>query len=381
MRLLLLIGIVGLFFIVPLILTIINIVNVFKKKPIKENLIDALIVVLGSVFTSLLYYMEYSSKKDYFDSYTVIKYELSTESIPLHLPIASWGIETIIIFAIIALISYVILRIWKLELSPLAIVINMSGVLIGCILSFVWIIQFSKNLNIWSTSYLCLFPLNYIICSYRIIRELVSNYTSKEMKMHKNKFLNKCNVILNNSKNWPVIAFILILPIIMIILGILILLGQEPDNIIKAFTETSDWTLSKKVGAPPVFVEPTHDGHYLCTVALKGHEKLVKPLRYGIRHNHTIIVNRQLCIANAFEDLIQEKWPKFHKFVRYIYDKYGYPISKHINTAISADLIYLLMKPLEHIFLLFLYLFDKKPENRISVQYLPKIYKDFARNI
>ena len=36
------------------------------------------------------------------------------------------------------------------------------------------------------------------------------------------------------------------------------------------------------------------------------------------------MVNRQLCIANAFEDLIQEKTPRFHHFVRYIYDKYGY---------------------------------------------------------
>ena len=75
----------------------------------------------------------------------------------------------------------------------------------------------------------------------------------------------------------------------------------------------------------------------------------------------------------AFEQLIQEKTPKFHHFIRGIYDKYGYPISKHINTPIQADITYLIMKPLEWIFLIVLYLFDKKPENRISMQYMPNI--------
>lgn len=80
--------------------------------------------------------------------------------------------------------------------------------------------------------------------------------------------------------------------------------------------------------------------------------------------------NRQLCVANAFEDLIQEKTPRFHHFVRYIYDKYGYPISKHINTATKADITYIVMKPLEWVFLAILYMFDIKPENRIATQYV-----------
>ena len=55
-----------------------------------------------------------------------------------------------------------------------------------------------------------------------------------------------------------------------------------------------------------------------------------------------------------------------------IYDKYGYPLSKHINTAFQADITYILMKPLEWIFLLVLYIFDEKPENRIATQYIGK---------
>lgn len=92
----------------------------------------------------------------------------------------------------------------------------------------------------------------------------------------------------------------------------------------------------------------------------------------GIRRGEKIVVNRQLCIANAFEDLIQERTPKFHHFIRHIYDKYGYPLSKHINNEIEADITYLIMKPLEWIFLIVLYLFDEKPENRIATQYIGK---------
>ncbi|MGL5592583.1 MAG: DUF6688 family protein, partial [Cetobacterium sp.] len=79
--------------------------------------------------------------------------------------------------------------------------------------------------------------------------------------------------------------------------------------------------------------------------------------------------NRFLCIANAFEQLIQERFPAFHKIIRGSCDKIGYPISRHINSKYSADLIYFLMKPLEWFFLVVLYTFDIKPENRIAVQY------------
>ena len=160
-------------------------------------------------------------------------------------------------------------------------------------------------------------------------------------------------------------------PIIIILTCVLIIFGQRPDEAIRAFLETSDWALSTKISPPDI----TYDAHYLCTVSLRGHKEIVKPLRIGIRHGEKIIVNRQLCIANAFEDYIKEKLPKTHRFIRYIYDKYGYPLSKHINTKLQADITYILMKPLEWIFIIFLYTFDIKPENRIKTQYIGKKIK------
>ncbi len=47
-------------------------------------------------------------------------------------------------------------------------------------------------------------------------------------------------------------------------------------------------------------------------------------------------------------------------------------ISIQTNTAIQADITYIIMKPLEWLFLAILYLFDEKPENRIATQYIGK---------
>ena len=172
-------------------------------------------------------------------------------------------------------------------------------------------------------------------------------------------------ILLNNTSNWPWIAFLTAIPLLGIIVAVLLLFGQEPDSLIKAWTETADWNMSQKV-APQNIVR---DEHYLCTVAAGGHGAIVKPIRTGKRHGHRVIVNRQLCIANAFEQLLEERAPNFHRFVRASYDKIGYPIAKHIQSPYIADATYFIMKPLEWIFLFSLYLFDIKPENRIAVQY------------
>ena len=81
-------------------------------------------------------------------------------------------------------------------------------------------------------------------------------------------------------------------------------------------------------------------GHYLCTVAAGGHKEIVKPIRLGRRGKKYIVVNRQLFIANAFEQIIEEKAPRFHYVVRSFYDKYGYPVAKHINSKYAADFVY-----------------------------------------
>ena len=64
--------------------------------------------------------------------------------------------------------------------------------------------------------------------------------------------------------------------------------------------------------------------------------------------------------------------PNLHRNVRNFYDRYGFPVAKMIRSPNIADVIYIMMKPLEWIFLAVIYMTDVKPENRIAVQYLPK---------
>lgn len=361
-------GIGFVFLIIPLILTLFNIINLFKKKKIKENIIDVLTFGLGIGLTGFLYLA--SDFRDYTEALRIGGLEIDK-----HAPIASWSMPTVLAIFILGLVSYFLIRRKKLNLPPLIVVCAMSGIIICSIYMIIFMIQitvtdlFTRYL-FYGIPYLLLFPINYILCSIRAVIEIIQIYKEKNLKAKEfeNKFLNKCSQIIYDTDNWTILAVVLSIPLTAILICILVLFGQRPDEAIRAFLETSDWNLSQKVSPPSV----EYDAHYLCTVAVSGHESIVKPTRVGIRRGQKIIVNRQLCIANAFEDLIQEKVPRFHHFIRYIYDKYGFPLAKHIKTSTQADITYILMKPLEWIFLIVLYVCDKKPENRIATQYIGK---------
>jgi hypothetical protein len=197
------------------------------------------------------------------------------------------------------------------------------------------------------------------------------DYSVKTEFSPKNSFEHIAWKILNFQPilKFPIIL-VLCLPILVILSAILLLVGQKPDSIIRAFTDTYKHGLSQW----DYKCENVHCGaHYLCSVAANGHSKIVKPQRRGIRNGHHIICNRQLLISNAFEDLIQEKLPFLHKLIRRQYNKVGKFIHRYyniFNNKIVSDFVYILMKPLEWFFLLTLYTFDRKPENRIAKQYI-----------
>ncbi|MBC7935098.1 MAG: hypothetical protein H7Y86_07040 [Rhizobacter sp.] len=164
--------------------------------------------------------------------------------------------------------------------------------------------------------------------------------------------------------------FVLCLPLLSIITAFLMIFGQKPDSAIRAFTDTYRQGFSE---LDHLCDNVACGGHYLCSVAAKGHKKLVKPRRLGLRNGQLITCNRQLLIANAFEDMLQEKFPALHRYIRNRYNKVGNYIHKYyhfFNIKIVSDFTYILMKPAEWIFLLALYCVDEKPENRIEKQYL-----------
>jgi hypothetical protein len=155
--------------------------------------------------------------------------------------------------------------------------------------------------------------------------------------------LNRLNNLMANTQWQPLWMILMALPVFLLVMLVLVAFGQAPDAITKVFTETTTWHFSTK-SHPPLI---DHHGHYLCTVAACGDAEIVKPLGWGQRHGYPILVNRQLQIANAFEELIQDKSPGLHRIIRSLYDRYGYPLSTKITSSKHSNLTYWLMKPLE----------------------------------
>lgn len=283
-----------------------------------------------------------------------------------HALIWSGAYPTFFTFAALTLLALIIYSYRDANsLSPLANIFCISGILGGVVLLLV----FDNQLQVASfhTLFLLIYSINLLWVRIKEWQEDRTEIT------YENRLLQYFHQLLNKSRNWPWLAVLLALPTLALVVLILMLFGQQPDSMIKAWTNTADWAFSQKIPPQNLII----DEHYLCTVAAGGHEKVVKPQRMGIRHGHPVVVNRQLCIANAFEQVLEEKTPRFHRFLRRNYDRYGYPFAKHIKKKWAMDLIYYLMKPLEWIFLLVLYLVDRKPENRIAMQYIQPIPEDF----
>ncbi len=168
------------------------------------------------------------------------------------------------------------------------------------------------------------------------------------------------------------IVIVLCLPFVFLVTSFLMLFGQKPDSIILAFTQTYHHGFSQ---LDYLCANANCGGHYLCSVAAKGHKKIVRPQRLGVRNNQLILCNRQLLVSNAFEELLEERLPGIHRLIRRNYNKVGNVIHRYyylFEIKLISDIIYILMKPLEWVFLLVLYMFDTKPENRIAIQYISK---------
>ena len=78
----------------------------------------------------------------------------------------------------------------------------------------------------------------------------------------------------------------------------------------------------------------------------------------------------QLAVANAFEDLLHSRWPRFGRLARATYDRLGLPVSRYITRPWMADAVFLAMKPFEWAFYATLLVLDRDdPERRIDRMY------------
>jgi hypothetical protein len=321
-----------------------------RRFKIKVRVLECVGMLIGFLFTALILLL-LTTMEDYNSAIHLGDY---------HSPIWLRTIPTLLLLWGIALLGYFVLTFTNAaKTPPLLTALSIAALYIGAFECVMFCIQtFGNEFAV----YLWLYPINLIIIYGRLIREKAYELKMRSTDAPQSGVWGWINRSLSG-KWFPLWALLLAFPLLGVAIIVSLLFGQRPDDFIKAFTETADWTLSQKI-APP-----SSGGHYLCTVAAQGHKQLVHPHRMGIRHGRNIVVNRQLCVANAFEQILEERTPKLHKMVRYVYDHCGFSLSQHIKTKAAADIVYIVMKPLEWFFLLVLYLTTVNTEERIERQY------------
>lgn len=284
-----------------------NICNLFCSKKKKERLTDFVTIILGLIYSLALISIPLNiskpNKADYNDA--IYTYQLHN---PFH---SEYGI-TIALILFLAYAGLMILCYFNPEkLSPLISAISTAMTIIGIIVAAFVFVQLSYNFTVIHLM-LYLYYFNIIIIAARRIKFHISEQVrliNERQTVFRHKFTYNLYSLMSTISKMTSFSFLMIFPIAAILEIIFIILGQGPDGVIKAFTMTADWTFSTQTPPPPI----EYEGHYLCTVAAGGHKKMVKPIRLGKRLGKTIVVNRQLLTANAFEDLIIEKCLSFIK--------------------------------------------------------------------
>lgn len=344
----------------PAMLTLWNVYHLFAGKRRNPGIALLLTVGVGLVDYGLLFSLIWNAAGDYHQQ---------IYDIQVHNPIASdyclsFALPIVLGFAGLLVLGLVPVR----KLPPLISAIATAWVVLGNIVGGIFAVQIWSWEDMPEILWLYVFHFNMLVLSATHVRWVMGEQAQmlgEGNGAFRHGWMLKLYPLISTVSRMRAFYFLMLFPVAGILEIILMLFGQGADGIVKAFTMTADWNFSTQVPPPPL----AYDGHYLCTVAAGGHRKIVKPIRFGMRGGDRIIVNRQLCIANAFEELIQEKTPRLHRRVRHFYDSHGYPISSLITTPWKADAVYFLMKPLEWLFLLVLYLLDVEPEKRIARQY------------
>ncbi len=84
-------------------------------------------------------------------------------------------------------------------------------------------------------------------------------------------------------------------------------------------------------------------GCFIVTAAARGHRRLVGSWR-GVGG---VVENMQLRRMRAMEAVLMDRWPRFHRCLRAVYNRLGPLVARRIRWPYLADAIYLLLKPVE----------------------------------
>lgn len=178
---------------IPMILTLLNIFLLFREREFKNrtvNIIDILIFSLGISYTVLL-----SRAIGFYEWYEQLFYyaDLKYTNGGTYTPISFEFMPTFLSLCTIAITAYLLLRFLYKRLSPIIASVCYGGLFLGFCLTVVLTIQLWCDISSAPTILLLLFPYNYVLCSVRLIRNTVFEYTEKIANTnYDNKLLQAC---------------------------------------------------------------------------------------------------------------------------------------------------------------------------------------------
>lgn len=298
---------------------------------------------------------------------------ITNEACDIH-PFALESLLTATCSWLIFAIAYASSKFYKKRLSPLVLLLVSTALIFGVLFCAAICYHFSALYFFGGLPVLNLIYFSPLFCLLYLLRELynLGNYLRECFESTKNASHTSLNSFYKWLERYHLgFCIYLLAPFTALVQAGLYLFGQKPDSLISQFTDSCGYLLSYQQACS------CGGDHYLCSIAANGNKELVKPVRMGLRQNEKILVNRQLLIANAFENWLEEHTPNFHKVIRKAYDDCKIPVNAWAKHKRSANVLYIFMKPLEWLFLSWLYLLDTHPEDRIARQYLPKQELDF----
>ena len=167
------------------------------------------------------------------------------------MPVFTEAFPTIILVFCLAMIGYAVIRLIPVQaLRPLIAVSCIAAMYLGAALCVLWIVQVA-GYSLWV--YFSLFPFNCLLIAAKAIKETVRGWAEEQanagdsLQNTGRSGRGRFSRLLNRSVHWLWIAVLLALLLLVLLAVILLPFGQPLDSFIKAWTETSDWTLSQRV--------------------------------------------------------------------------------------------------------------------------------------
>ena len=259
-----------LFVILPVGLSVWNIVNCFINKVVSERLSSSLTIIMGFILYVLYLGARFDIAGDWYEQIYTIEY---------HKTISSNYLICIILVMIVGTAGFGVLLFSNAKkLPPLISASAIGAVIMLNVFQIFYAIQIYKNTfielppkdlyDIWTPDlYLYLYHFNVLLISALAVKRHLTQQLKvlKEegIENYKNTFIKNLYCFMSNIAGYSTIIFVALFFIIAVLEIIFVILGKGFDGPIKAFTDTADWTFSKQIPPPPL----EYRGHYLCTVA------------------------------------------------------------------------------------------------------------------